>query len=61
MPPPPNAAAFGGMQSQQAQYDLAQQYPEAYLEHFRQQGKRTQLTLKSHLLRPFAKNFTSEA
>lgn len=33
-PPPPNAA-FGGMQ---AQYDLAQQYPEAYLEHFRQQG-----------------------
>jgi len=36
VPPQLNGgSAFAGMQ---VQYDLAQQYPEAYLEHFRQQG-----------------------
>ena len=54
-PPPPNGGVpFAG---QQAQYDLAQQDPEAYLEHFRQQGEQTQLTPKNSDL--LTKNFTS--
>lgn len=44
VPPQLNGgSAFAGMQ---VQYDLAQQYPEAYLEHFRQQGMQTQFTPK---------------
>jgi len=50
VPPQLNGgSAFAGMQ---VQYDLAQQYPEAYLEHFRQQGKQTQFTPKNTDLLP---------